>query len=221
MSDEFQTEEEQIEAIKRWWKENGRSIILGLVIGIGGIGGYRYWQSDVAEQAKQASMDYEQVVNLTETGKKEFLDKALQVESDQAGTSYADLTAFVSAKKLVQLKEYDKAKQQLEWIVANSKQDAFVHIARIRLAKLLLQLNNASDALALVKDIKPNGFESIYAELRGDIYAALKAYSEAKAGYQLALSTLSQADRRRVTIEMKSNSLPAVDTPVSSASGEK
>ncbi len=221
MSDEFQTEEEQIEAIKRWWKENGRSIILGLVIGVGGIGGYRYWQSSVEEQAMRASVDYEQVINLAEAGKKEFLDKALQMEAEQGGSSYADLTAFVAAKKLVQLKEYDKAKEQLEWIIANSKQDAFIHIARIRLAKLLLQLNRANEALELVKDVKPEGFDSIYAELKADIYASLKAYTEAKAGYQLALSTLSQGDRRRATIEMKANSLPAVDVPVTRVTEEK
>jgi len=209
MSEEYQTEEEQIEAIKKWWKENGKSIILGLVIGIGGIGGYRYWQGNVEEQAKLASMEFEEVVNLSQGDKQKFLEKVNNVKSDRAGKSYADLTAFVAAKSLIEKKDYEMAKQQLQWIVDNSNQESFIHIARVRLVKVLMQLNKPDDALSLIKDMKSNGFESTYAELRGDIYAKLNSVTEAKSEYQLALSTLGPGDQKRVAIEMKVNNLPA------------
>lgn len=211
MSEAYETEEEQIEAIKRWWKENGRSIILGLVLGIGGIGGFRFWQSNVDEQAKLGSMHFEEVVALSASDQKEFIAKVLEVESEHAGKSYADLTAFVAAKKLVKEKDYKSAKEQLEWVIKNSSRESFVHIARIRLVKVMLQLNEAKEALSLIKDINSTGFESTYAELRGDLHAVLKDYTNAKAEYQVALNKINPGDRRGVAIEMKSNNLPVSD----------
>jgi len=220
MSDEYQTEEEQIEAIKRWWKENGKSIILGFVLGIGGIGGYRYWQNTVDTQATIASMQFEEVVALSATNKQGFADKVEAIQTEHSGASYADLAAFVAAKKFVSDKDYKAAKTQLEWVIANSKYDSFIHIARIRLVKVMLQLNEAEAALALIKDVKSSGFESIYAELRGDSYAALKLFVKSKAEYQVALNKINPGDRRSTSIEMKSNNLPATDAPISSTSKE-
>lgn len=221
MSEEYQTEEEQIDAIKRWWKENGRSIILGFVLGIGGIGGFRYWQANVDEQAKVASTSFEEVVALSANDKKVFLDKVADVESMHSGKSYADLTAFVAAKKLVDLKDYNAAKQQLQWVVKNSAHDGFIHIAKIRLVKVMLQLKENTDALNLIKDSKAKGFESTYAELRGDVYSVLGIYTKAKAEYQLALNKINPGDRRAATIEMKSNNLPAADMPMANTATDK
>lgn len=221
MSEQYLTEEEQLDAIKRWWKENGKSIILGLVLGVGGIGGYRYWQSNVEEQAKLASTHFEEVVALSKDAKEKFLGKVSEVESKHAGESYADLSAFVAAKKLVIEKDYPAAKKQLEWIIDNSKYDSFKHIARIRLVKVMLQLNEAQAALDLIKDIEAPGFDSVYAELRGDIYASLNLYVKAKSEYQLAISKINAGDRRATTIEMKSNNLPATDAPETSTVKEK
>ena len=221
MSEVYETEEEQIDAIKRWWKENGRSIILGFVLGIGGIGGFRYWQSNVEEQAKIASMHFEEVVALSAKDKKEFIVKVDEVKTQHAGKSYADLSAFVAAKKLVEAKDYKAAKQQLEWVVQNSSHKSFENIARIRLVKIMLQLNETKAALDLIKDLNSTGFESTYAELRGDIYATLNEYAKSKSEYQLALNKLNSGDRRGAAIEMKSNNLPASEMPLIQAPKEK
>lgn len=221
MSDEYQTEEEQIDAIKRWWKENGKSIVLGVVLGVGGIGGYRFWQSNVAEQALLASVHFEEVVVLSTDSKDKFMAKVNDVASQHAGISYADLSAFVAAKKLVAEKDYVGAKQQLQWVVDNSKYSSFVHIAKIRLVKVLLQLNEAQAALDLIKDMESSGFDSIYAELRGDIYTSLNFPVKAKAEYQLAINKINAGDQRATMIEMKSNNLPATDAPLTNTVKEK
>lgn len=221
MSEVYETEEEQIDAIKRWWKENGKSIVLGFVLGIGGIGGFRYWQSNVEEQAKIGSMHFEEIVALSVKDKKEFDVKLDEVKTQHSGKSYADLSAFVAAKKLVDEKDYKAAKQQLEWIVQNSSHKSFEHVARIRLVKIMLQLNETKEALDLIKDLKSTGFESTYAELRGDVYAALHEYAKSKAEYQVALNKLNSGDRRGAAIEMKSNNLPASEMPKTQAPKDK
>ena len=221
MSEEYQTEDEQIDAIKRWWKENGNSIILGLVLGIGGIGGFKYWQADVNEQAKIASTHFEEIVTLSAKDKKEFVEKVMEVEKLHSGKSYADLSAFVAAKKLVDEKSYKEAKQQLEWIIENSSYESFVHLAKIRLVKVLLQLNENTEALTLLNNSKSDGFESTYAELKGDVYSALRIYTKAKVEYQIAINKINQGDRRAAAIEMKSNNLPATDMPLTTSTTGK
>ena len=42
--DIYASEEEQVQAIKKWGKENGPGIIAGLILGLGALFGWRYWQ---------------------------------------------------------------------------------------------------------------------------------------------------------------------------------
>ena len=52
--DVYTSEDEQVEALKKWWKENGKSVIGGVIIGAGLLfGGRAYieqgkWQVDIA-----------------------------------------------------------------------------------------------------------------------------------------------------------------------------
>ena len=220
MSNEYLTEEEQIDAIKRWWKENGKSIVLGLVLGIGGISGFRYWQGSVDEQARVASMQFDEVVAISSDKKDMFLEKVESIQKEHAGKSYADLSALVAAKKLVAEKDYQAAKKQLQWVVDNSEFDSFVHIARIRLVKVMLQLKEAAAGLELIKDIASSSFDSTYAELRGDIYALQNLNVKAKAEYQVAINKINDGDNRISSIQMKSNNLPAKDEPLASKAKE-
>ena len=54
---EYETEEQQVEALKEWWAENGRAIIAGVVLGGVVIGGWGWWQSHRENQAVAASGD--------------------------------------------------------------------------------------------------------------------------------------------------------------------
>ena len=42
-----ETDEEQIEAIKKWFEDNGISLVLAIVLGLGGTFGYRAWENSV------------------------------------------------------------------------------------------------------------------------------------------------------------------------------
>ena len=40
---EYQTDEEKVEAIRKWWRENGTAVVAGLVLGLAGLIGWQYW----------------------------------------------------------------------------------------------------------------------------------------------------------------------------------
>ena len=69
--DVYKTEEEQVEAIKKWWNENGKSIIVGIVVGITAIFGWRGYEARTATEAKAASILYEQLILASRKGDKE------------------------------------------------------------------------------------------------------------------------------------------------------
>jgi predicted negative regulator of RcsB-dependent stress response len=201
--DVYKTEEEQVQAIKQWWKDNSVSLITGIVIGLVILGGYRYWTETKKNQAQQASVIYSEVL----FSNKGIAKKTEILKSDYSATPYAALAALLLAKDNVNKNEIEKAVLQLKWVVDNNNDDAIQHIAQQRLARLYLSQNNVSDAETLIKGIKASGFSVAYSEIRGDINLIKKLPVQAKENYRLALSSLSQGDQRYTIIKMKLDNL--------------
>lgn len=206
----YNTEEEQVQAIKQWWKDNAVSIIAGVVIGITVLAGYRYWTESKQNQAQQASVLYSDVLS---SGN----DKTKNTEvlkADFSGTPYAALATLLLAKDYVNNNELEKAVTQLKWIIENNHDDGIQHIAQQRLARLYLAQNKVESAEAIIKGVKANSFAASYNEIRGDINLAKKLTVQAKENYRLALSALPQGDKRYATIKMKLDDLTQVNKKV-------
>ena len=199
----YKTEEEQVQAIKQWWKDNAVSLIAGIAIGAIVLGGYKYWTGSKQNQAKQASVIYSEILSSKS-------DKAKNTEllkSDYSGTPYAALATLLLAKDNVSASEYDKATSQLIWVVDNNHDESVQHIAQQRLARVYLSQNKIADAEKLVAGVKASGFESGYSEIRGDINLAKNLPTQAKENYRLALTSLEQGDKRYDIIKMKLDDL--------------
>ena len=201
--DVYKTEEEQVQAIKQWWKENSVSLIAGIVIGAVVLAGYKYWTESKQNQAQQASVIYSQILSSSN-------DKTKSTETlkaDYSGTPYAALAALLLAKDNVNANEIEKAISQLKWVVDNSNDEGIQHLAQQRLARVYLSQNNIESAEALIKGVTANGFVAGYNEIRGDINLAKKLPVQAKENYRLALSSLVQGDQRYDIIKMKLDDL--------------
>ena len=203
----YNSEEEQVAAIKQWWKDNAVSLIAGIVIGIVILAGYRYWIENKQSQAQQASVIYSEIL-LSENDKTENTET---LKADYSATPYAALAALLLAKDNVNKNEIEKAISQLKWTVDNSNDEGIQHLAQQRLARLYLSQNNIESAEALIKGVKANGFSAAYSEIRGDINLAKKLPVQAKENYRLALSALSQGDQRYTLIKMKLDDLTQIN----------
>lgn len=201
--DAYKTEEEQVQAIKQWWKENSLSIIAGIVIGGAILGGYSYFTDYKQSQAQQASAIYSTVLSTKE-------DKTKDVETlknDYSSTPYAALASLTLAKDALDNNEVEKAVSELRWVIDNANDDGVQHIAKQRLARLYLSQNNIDAAESLIKGIKSQGFSATYSEIRGDINLAKNLPVQAKENYRLALSAMTPADQRYRIIKMKLDDL--------------
>lgn len=202
--DVYNTEEEQVQAIKKWWKENAVSLIVGIVMALAIIGGYRYWTDHKESQAQQASVLYSKVLSANTESK---VVNAEILKSDFSATPYAALASLVLAKEYINKNEVDKAASQLNWVIENANDEAVKHIAKQRLARVYLSQNKVADAEALIKGIKAEGFSAAYSEIRGDINFSKNLIIQAKENYRLALSVMSQGDPRYPIVKMKLDDL--------------
>jgi predicted negative regulator of RcsB-dependent stress response len=186
----YDTEEEQVEALKRWWKENGTSTILGLVMGVVIILGWNYWQNHKKERSAQASATYDQLLKALDGDKKESVDKqAESIRGQFKGTEYAAFSGLFQAKLKSQQGDFAAAKQILKTIAAEPNKQ-LSNIARIRLVRLMLATGEYEQGLQLINEVDAKqvaSYSASYDELVGDLYVALDRLDEARTSYQNAL----------------------------------
>ena len=200
--EQFATEEQQVEAIKRFWKENGMAIVLGVVLGLGGLYGWRWYNDSQIQSKEQASAEYLQVMNALDS---DDLSQAKQFV-EQSDSGYALLTALQLAKVAVDKGDLAEAAKQLS-VVANSTQaPKLASIAQLRLARVEAEQDNVEAALAVLDKVNDEAFVAQVEEVRGDIYASQNMIEKAKQAYDAAL----HANEANQLVKMKRDNLSAV-----------
>lgn len=188
MIDPRYSDDEQAERLKEWWKKNGTSIIVGVVIGVGAIAGVNYWRDYTRTQAESASDQF--VLLMTSTGE-EVEDIGKSLIQDYASTPYAGLAALFIAKEKYSAGKVDESAGMLRWALENSAQPSIQHPARLRLARVLLEQGKLDQVDKLV-DIKDyGGFVSEYKELGGDMAMSRGDTDTARLAYEEALREMA------------------------------
>ncbi|MFI3184647.1 MAG: tetratricopeptide repeat protein [Methylococcaceae bacterium] len=186
----YETEEEQVEALKRWWKENSTSTIVGLAMGVIIILGWNYYQDHKKNQAAQASAIYDQLLKAEAENKKDAIDKlAERMQQQFKSTEYAVFSGLIQAKVKYQQGDAVAAKQILTTIAAGSNKE-LSNIAKIRLVRLMLDAGEYEQGLQVINEVDAkaaSSYSSNYDELVGDLYVALDRLDEARTSYQNAL----------------------------------
>jgi len=183
----METEEEQVEKLKAWLKENGLSIVLGIIIGVGGIGGYNYWNHVQETTAAEASAHFSEMVAALETGDHQAVQQHSDILiDDYASTDYALLAQLALARSHVEKGEFDRAALALQEVVGSGAQKPLAYVARTRLAALQIQNGQIDDALITLGAEFPQEFQSQVDELRGDAYALQGKVAQAIEAYRNA-----------------------------------
>ncbi|MCG5499790.1 YfgM family protein [Ectothiorhodospira lacustris] len=183
----YATDEERVEAIKRWWKENGTAVILGLVVGLGGIVGWRLWTGHVDSRAVEASEIYMAMVSAARQGGEIAHNHGTTLMEGYRKTPYAALAALELARLAVERDDLVQAEGRLRWAMEHARTPETAQVARTRLARVLIADDRAQDALKLLEDPVPEGFMAVVEELRGDAYHALNDQARARAAYDRAM----------------------------------
>ena len=181
------TEDEQVEKLKTWLRENGMAIVLGIVIGVGGLSGYRFWVHHQETTAAAASQHFSQLIEALESGNGETVEEhANALINEYDNTEYAQMARLALASHHVGEGEFDQAEQALQQVVGSAGNEALGFLARTRLAAVQLQLDRPDDALATLRVDFPAEFTARVEELRGDILSSQGKLAEAGDAYRKA-----------------------------------
>jgi len=180
----LETEQDQVEAIVRWWREYGRAIIVGLVLGFAILFGWRAWQGQQKEQAVLASQLYESIMIDMQNNKFDRVGvTGEKIIKEYESTPYAFFAALILARLEVISGNYAAAEQHLRWALAHLPGAAMKDLVHSRLARVLLAQEKYPEALQYA-----DGKGYIHAGLRGDILLAQGSKEEARKAYEEALA---------------------------------
>jgi predicted negative regulator of RcsB-dependent stress response len=183
-------------------------VILGVVLGLGAVLGWRGWQGYEHRQAVRGSAGYEQLLDLVAQG-----DTAKAVAQgdaliqDQPRSLYAALGAMILARLAADQGDLATAAQRLDWVLSTASVEAVKPAARLQLARVRLAEGKLDEALALASAAAPAEFAPVYAELRGDIFFARGETELARAAYQESLAALDHNAPTRALVQMKLDDL--------------
>ena len=205
----YTTEEQQVEVIKSWWKENGTSVLAGTVIGLVGLFGWRYYNELQQTNQEAASQAYNAMTAQLAKGDDAALEQAKSFISAHQGDAYAELAALQLAAAAVKAGKLDLAAEQLT-LVAASGDESIKPIAALRLARVLKDQGKADEALTQLGKINNDAFKAQVAEVRGDVLLGQGKPEEARDTYQVAADAGGLQSSAELKLKMDDLALPAV-----------
>ncbi len=206
-------DDERVEDLKKWWRDNGVSVMVGIALGIAAIFGWRYWISYRDAQAEQASLAYDAFIEAVE---KPDADQARQrgegLLTDFPKSSYTTLTTLRLAKLAVDSGDQAMAIQRLQWVIDHAKLDELQDIARLRLARVLFAAGQLTEAENLLERVNTTGLTAEREELRGDLHLAGNDPAKARTAYAEALAAGGVSPLLRLKLD--NLAAPTADTVI-------
>ncbi len=209
-------EEETIESLKRWWKENGKQLVVLVIVVFAGYTGWLLWQNARLDKAEAASDLYEEILTLVNTepgvpisasSSRRILEAADELQTEYSNSVYAMFAALFAAQQHVRDNDLDAAEASLQWILDNAKtgilkqtDDGLLLTTNLRLGRVLLAKGEHERVLTLVNGIDPKTFAPAFDELRGDVYNAMGRAEDAREAYEAAQQAGSNSEALRMKL---------------------
>jgi predicted negative regulator of RcsB-dependent stress response len=204
MSSELMDEHEQGERVRAWIRENGGAIVGGIVIGLGLLFGWQWWNQSQAEKQLNAATQFQALTDAVERNDRDAADMlAASLVSEYGNTAYATFALLQQADLQLEAGEPEAARDTLERAIIGTRNTAVADLVRVRLARVLIALDDAAGALQRLDAIGVDRYVAIAAEVRGDALRSLGRMNEARAAYQRAAEEMDAFSPGRRLVEMK------------------
>jgi len=196
-------EYEQGEKVRSWLRDNGSSLLTGVLLGLALILGWQWFQGRQVRQKEDAAAQFAALTDAI-AAKDDAKVKTFAAELDgkYADSPFAPLARLRQAQYLQAGGKNDEAIALLR-AAPVPKDPALAELQVLRLSRLLLIAGKPADALKAIEGRNDSLFPAVLAELRGDIQLALGKRDEARKDYEQALTTLDEASPTRRIVELK------------------
>ena len=195
------SEEEQVDKLKKWWDSNGKQIIAGAVLGLVGIFGWNYYVDYQDSQALNARALY--LSYASDSANVGAYDKLIK---DHPSSSYSDQATLLMAKYLFEAENYSLALDALKPLMSREN-SVIASTAALRSASLYLELGQHQEALAVLNMDNANEFSGLFYNLAGDVYLDLGNNEEARNSYALAIENITDNSSLSQLIQIKLDDL--------------
>lgn len=197
-------EQEQIDQLKAWWQDNGRTVLFAAGALLAVILGWQGWQQYTRSQNEKAAALFAQVqATVAAKDAKKAAGEAQLLMDQYGGSAYAPRAALLAAKAAHQAGDMAAAKPLLQWALDHADESELKDLARLRLATVLLDEGKHDEALRLLDAPHEAAFDALFADRRGDVLSAQGKRDEARAAYQAAYDKLDPGNRYRQLVEFK------------------
>ncbi|MEC8299748.1 MAG: tetratricopeptide repeat protein [Pseudomonadota bacterium] len=207
-----ESDEEQLEVLKNWWKENGQSIVIAIALAFFGIFGLQAWNEKVKNTGENASAIYQQILDLNVQSTKEkdqaIFDLSGKLKEEYGNSIYAVLSSLITAKKHIESNDFELGIQQLRWALSQDHGDSMEDLIRVRLARVLASSNKSDEAFLILENYEPQAAHlSIFEETKGDIFFQVGNLASAREAYQKAIAN-RRDDQSLALLELKLADIP-------------
>lgn len=203
------SDQEQIDALRDWWKENGSAVLAGVVLGLGAIFGWRAWQAHVIAEAVAASAFYDTVSGLVrDNASAEKVSAAAdRILAEHPKSSYATYAHLILARAAVDAADLELAATHLRAALDQTREPSLARETRLRLARVLAAQGQNDDAITLLDTGTAGEYLSAFAELRGDIEVQRGNVQAARTEYETALKNRDPEAGDVALLELKLDNL--------------
>jgi len=213
---ELRTEEEQLAAIKSWWKDNGKSLVIMIAVAVAAVYGYKAWQQQQITASGNASAMYQRMIALAVPAANADVEENLatskhlakSLKEEYTSSQYTKFASLLMAKIAVNSGDLTTAEQELDWVLSAEPKPLVKSIALIRKAQIDAEQGEFDSALELLNGVTVASLTVQAAELEGDIYVAKGDIVKARGAYQKALDNEAVGSAQQI-LTMKLNDLTA------------
>lgn len=208
----YNSEQDQVEAIKAWWDKNGKLVIVAIIVLLVSVFGWRSWQDRQLQIAEDASLAYYQMMETAAFDDGRAIEIGRHIVGEFSSTVYASMASMALARLAVQQGDLDSAEAHLRTVTQQRRIPELQIVASLRLAQVLFAQGRADEALT---QLQGNGgtLQAAFDELRGDILRAQGQHEQARDAYRKAIAGFGAQPERLALVEMKQNDLAESDKP--------
>ncbi|HRH81231.1 MAG TPA: tetratricopeptide repeat protein [Thiobacillaceae bacterium] len=201
-------EQEQLDELKAWWKQNGKWIIAGVVAFLLATAGWRVWQSWTVKQGAEASALFEKAMQAAAMNDgKALKDATAQLMENYPRSGYAAPAAWLAGRVNHQMGDGKSARAQYEFALEHAKDEGVKQLARLRLAAILMDAKDFGGAMAQLNQEPAPAFAGLHADLKGDVLQAQGKTAEAREAYKQAIEKLGDKSALKPLVEIKLDGL--------------
>lgn len=198
---EMRTEEEQVEALKGWWKENGKSLLFMMAIALSAVFAWKTWQQKQLNDAESASITYQNLLDgvsgVLSAGDSDQIATsehfANQLKDDFETSEYAKFAALLMARVKVDQGKFTEALDELDWVLTHAPTAEMRNITLLRKARVYQAMGENQKGLDVIQALNAKEFSSSVYELKGDLLLASGKSMDARAAYLQALASSGNA----------------------------